>query len=75
MATQGISAKKEERYEDLALGAAGGGVLQMIPLEAAELAHQMVHQGKGGSGGRKYTPNILLEQYETISVALRRHHS
>ena len=52
----------------LALGVAGGGVLQMIPLEAAELAHQMVHKEKAAAAAGKYTPKYFTaNQYEIIS--------
>jgi len=52
----------------LALGVAGGGVLQMIPLQAAELAHQMVHKEKTAAAAGKYTPKYFTaKQYETIS--------
>ena len=50
------------------MGAAGGGVLQVIPLEAAELAHQMVHKEKQGAPAGKYTPKYFTaKQYEMIS--------
>jgi hypothetical protein len=38
------------------MGMAGGSVLQVIPLEAAELAHQMVHKEKAAAPAGKYTP-------------------
>jgi len=65
MTTQGIS--RRDVLRTLALGAAGGGVLQVIPLEAADMAHQMVHKEKQGPAG-KYTPKYFAaKQYEMIS--------
>ena len=50
------------------MGVAGGGVLQVIPLEAAELAHQMVHKEKAATPAGKYTPKYFTaKQYEMIS--------
>jgi len=63
MATQGIS--RRDVLRTLAMGMAGGSVLQVIPLEAAELAHQMVHKEKAAAG--KYAPKYFTpKQYETI---------
>ena len=65
MATTGIS--RRDVLRTLAVGMAGGGVLQVIPLEAAELAHQMVHKEKAAAPAGKYTPKYFTpKQYETI---------
>ncbi len=65
MATQGIS--RRDVLRTLAVGIAGGGVLQVIPLEAAELAHQMVHKEKAAAPAGKYAPKYFTaKQYETI---------
>lgn len=65
MAIQGIS--RRDVLRTLAMGAAGGSVLQVIPLEAAELAHQMVHKEKAATPAGKYTPKYFsAKQYETI---------
>jgi gluconate 2-dehydrogenase gamma chain len=65
MATQGIS--RRDVLRTLAIGVAGGSVLQVIPLEAAELAHQMVHKEKAAAPAGKYTPKYFTaRQYETI---------
>jgi len=65
MAISGIS--RRDVLKTLALGAAGGSVLQMIPLEAAELAHQMVHKEKAAAPAGKYAPKYFTaKQYETI---------
>jgi gluconate 2-dehydrogenase gamma chain len=65
MATPGIS--RRDVLRTLAMGVAGGSMLQMIPLEAAELAHQMVHKEKAAAPAGKYTPKYFApKQYETI---------
>jgi gluconate 2-dehydrogenase gamma chain len=65
MATQGIS--RRDALRTLAMGVAGGSVLQVIPLEAAELAHQMVHKEKATAPAGKYTPKYFsAKQYEMI---------
>jgi gluconate 2-dehydrogenase gamma chain len=63
---RGIS--RRDVLKNLAVGAAGGSVLQMIPAEAAALAHQMVHKEKAASAG-KYTPKYFSRhQYETLKT-------
>ena len=65
MATHGIS--RRDVLRTLAVGIAGGGVLQVIPLEAAEMAHQMVHKEKAAAPAGKYAPKYFTaKQYETI---------
>ncbi len=65
MTTQGIT--RRDVLRTLALGVTGGGVLQVIPLAAAELAHQMVHKEKAAAPVGKYTPKYFTaKQYETI---------
>ncbi len=65
MTTHGIS--RRDVLRTLAVGVAGGSVLQVIPLEAAELAHQMVHKEKAAAPAGKYTPKYFTsKQYETI---------
>src|SRR5258708_36244543 len=65
MTMQGIS--RRDVLRTLAVGIAGGGVLQVIPLEAAELAHQMVHKEKVAAPAGKYAPKYFSpKQYETI---------
>jgi gluconate 2-dehydrogenase subunit 3-like protein len=66
MTTIGIS--RRDILKTLALGAAGGSVLRVIPLEAAELAHQAVRREKAAAAAGKYTPKYFtLKQYETLS--------
>jgi hypothetical protein len=63
---RGIS--RRDVLKNLAFGAAGGSMLQMIPAEAAALAHQMVHKEKAASAAGKYTPKYFSpHQYETLT--------
>jgi len=53
----------------LAAGAVGGSVLQVIPAEAAKLAHQLVMTEKAASAGGKYVPKYFsTHQYETLKL-------
>ena len=61
----GIS--RRDILRTLALTAAGGSVLQVIPSQAAEYAHQAVRKDKAAASG-KYTPKYFTpHQYETLS--------
>ena len=52
----------------LAMGAAGGSVLQVIPAEAAAYVHQMVHKEKAAGAG-KHTPKYFsAAQYATLTA-------
>ncbi|MGB2625718.1 MAG: gluconate 2-dehydrogenase subunit 3 family protein [Candidatus Acidiferrum sp.] len=63
----GIS--RRDLLRNLTVGAAGGSVLHMIPAEAAEMAHQMVHQAKAASTTGKYEPRFFTpHQYETLII-------
>jgi gluconate 2-dehydrogenase gamma chain len=65
MSIQGIS--RRDVLKTLAMSAAGGSVLKVIPLEAAELAHQMVKKQKAAAPAGKYTPRYFPpKQYETL---------
>jgi gluconate 2-dehydrogenase gamma chain len=65
MTTQGIS--RRDVLRTLAVGVAGGGVLQVIPLEAAEMAHQVVRKEKAAAAAGKYTPKYFdAKQYGTL---------
>ena len=67
MGTQGIS--RRDVLRTLAVGAVGGSVLQVIPAEAAEYVHQMVHQAKAASPAGKYTPKYFSpDQYATVTA-------
>ncbi|HJZ64086.1 MAG TPA: gluconate 2-dehydrogenase subunit 3 family protein [Candidatus Acidoferrum sp.] len=53
----------------LAAGAVGGSVLQVIPAEAAEYAHQSVRKEKAAAPAGKYTPKYFdAHQYETLTL-------
>src|SRR5271155_5088648 len=64
--SSGIS--RRDILRTLAAGAAGGSVLQVIPAQAAEFAHQMVMKEKAASAAGKYTPKYFsTHQYETLT--------
>jgi gluconate 2-dehydrogenase gamma chain len=53
----------------LAMGAVGGSVLQVIPAQAAEFAHQMVHKEKAASATGKYAPKYFsAHEFDTVSA-------
>jgi gluconate 2-dehydrogenase gamma chain len=64
---RGIS--RRDALRNLAVGAAGGSVLQMIPAKAAELAHEMIQSEKAASATGKYAPKYFpAHQYQTLLV-------
>jgi gluconate 2-dehydrogenase gamma chain len=64
--TVGIS--RRDILKTLALSAVGGSVLQVIPAQAAEYAHQAVRKDKAAAPSGKYTPKYFTpHQYETLS--------
>jgi gluconate 2-dehydrogenase gamma chain len=66
MSTDGIS--RRDVLRTLAIGAAGGSVLQVIPLQAAEMAHQAVRKEKAATPAGKYAPKYFTaKQYETLT--------
>lgn len=66
MSTPGIS--RRDVLRTLAMGAAGGSVLQVIPLQAAEIAHQAVRKEKAAAPAGKYLPKYFTaKQYETLT--------
>ena len=67
MTTQGLT--RRDILRTLAMGTLGGSVLQVIPAEAAEYAHQMVRKEKAASATGKYAPKYFsAHQYETLNV-------
>jgi gluconate 2-dehydrogenase gamma chain len=53
----------------LAMGAVGGSVLQVIPLQAAEHVHRMIAQEKAHAPGAKYKPKFFsAHQYQTLTT-------
>lgn len=64
----GIS--RRDVLKNLAVGAAGGSVLRIIPAEAAALAHEIIRTEKTSSAAGKYAPKYFsAHQYATL-VAL-----
>jgi hypothetical protein len=65
MANAGIS--RRDILRSLAVGAAAGSVLQMIPAEAAECVHQMVRKEKAAAPAGTYTAKYFsAAQYAAI---------
>jgi hypothetical protein len=65
MANEGIS--RRDILRTLAMGAAAGSVLQVIPAEAAEYIHQMVHKEKAAAPAGAYTPKYFsASQFATL---------
>src|SRR3979490_135066 len=65
MANESIS--RRDILRTLAVGAVGGSVLQVIPAEAAEYVHQMVHKEKAAAPAGKYVPKYFsAPQYATV---------
>jgi hypothetical protein len=61
------SITRRDILRTLAFGAAGGSVLQVIPAEAAEYIHQMVHKEKAAAPAGKYAPKYFsVAQYATL---------
>jgi gluconate 2-dehydrogenase gamma chain len=63
-----ISVSRRDILRTLAMGAAGGSVLQVIPAKAAEYAHQMVHSEKSASPAGSYVPKYFsAHQYAMLN--------
>lgn len=66
MSTDSVS--RRDILRTLAVGAAGGSVLQVIPAKAAEFAHQAVQKEKAASPAGKYVPKYFsAHQYEMLT--------
>jgi hypothetical protein len=62
------SVSRRDILKTLAVGAAGGSVLQVIPAKAAAFAHQTVHNEKASSPTGKYVPKYFsAHQYEMLT--------
>lgn len=62
---RGIS--RRDVLRNLAVGAAGGSVLHMIPAKAAELAHDIIQKEKASSPAGQYAPKYFsAHQYQTL---------
>ncbi len=63
------SVSRRDILRTLAVGAAGGSVLQVIPSKAAEYAHQAVHNEKSASPGGSYVPKYFpAHQYAMLNM-------
>jgi len=63
-----VGISRRDVLKTLAVSAAGGAVLQVIPAQAAEYAHQAVQKAKAAAPSGKYTPKYFTpHQYETLS--------
>ena len=63
-----LSISRRDILRTLAVSAAGGSVLQVIPAKAAEFAHQAVHNEKSASAGGRYAPKYFsAHQYEMLT--------
>jgi hypothetical protein len=61
------SITRRDILRTLAVGAAAGSVLQIIPAEAAEYVHQMVHKEKAAAPAGAYTPKYFpAPQYAAL---------
>src|SRR5438445_10392220 len=61
------SMTRRDILRTLAFGAAAGSGLQIIPAEAAEYVHQMVHKEKTAAPAGAYTPKYFsAPQYATL---------
>lgn len=62
------SISRRDILRTLAISAVGGSVLQVIPAEAAEYIHQMVHQEKVTGRSGKYVPKYFsAHQYASLT--------
>ena len=63
-----VGISRRDILKTLALSAVGGSVLQVIPAQAAEYAHQAVRKDKATAPSGKYTPKYFTpHQYETLT--------
>jgi len=59
---------RRDVLKTLAMGAVGGSVLQLIPLQAAEQAHLIVKQARAETAGGSYQPKFFPDhQYRTLA--------
>jgi hypothetical protein len=64
------SVSRRDILKTLAVGAAGGSVLQVIPAEAAAFVHQMVRKEKAAAPEGKYTPKYFSAPQYAALIAL-----
>ena len=59
---------RRDILKTLAMGAAGGSVLQSVPLQAAQHVHRMITQEKSHTPTGKYRPKFFsAHQYQTLT--------
>jgi gluconate 2-dehydrogenase gamma chain len=64
----GTGVSRRDILRSLVVGAAGGSVLQMIPAQAAEYAHDLVQREKVASATGRYAPKFFsAHPYETLT--------
>jgi gluconate 2-dehydrogenase gamma chain len=64
-----MSISRRDILRTLAAGVAGGAVLEVIPLQAAAMAHQMVMKEKAASPTGQYAPKYFTaKQYATLCL-------
>jgi gluconate 2-dehydrogenase gamma chain len=62
-----MAISRRDILKSLTIAAAGTSVLRVIPLEAAEYAHRMVHVEKAAAEGQVYTPKFFSAHfYKTL---------
>jgi gluconate 2-dehydrogenase subunit 3-like protein len=63
----GIS--RRDVLRNLAVGAAGGSVLRMIPAQAAEMAHAIIQKEKASSLAGNYAPKYFsAHEFHTVTI-------
>jgi gluconate 2-dehydrogenase gamma chain len=61
------SISRRDVLKNLAMGVSAGSVLQIIPMEAAELAHRMISEERAQSPAGAYTPKFFSAHvYQTL---------
>src|ERR1700732_1541962 len=64
-----VGVSRRDILKTLALSAVGGAVLQVIPAQAAEYAHQAVRKDKAAAPSGQYTPKYFTpHQYEMLTL-------
>src|SRR6202049_3051973 len=68
ISSMSVGISRRDILKTLALSAVGGSVLQVIPAQAAEYAHQAVQKAQVAALSGKYTPKYFTpHQYETLT--------
>ena len=64
-----MTISRRDILKSLTLTAVAGSVLRVIPLEAAEYAHRMVHAEKAAAENQAYTPKFFTaHDYKTLQT-------